>query len=209
MLSRPGRARAFTEDIAGRESMAHHTTFSQFRGPVLFGIGATAKMTGTLKTADVRSEDVSGSESSLQLDPEVFNSAFGRAPFLVGHRLARHPLFEFARLLKLARRLPPPSVEYNAGDLAVNQDSHSTPRNGLSAEETIHRIENCKSWMVLKNIEQDMDYRDLLYRSLGEIEARGHPYARGICHREGFVFISSPRAVMPYHADPECNFLLQ
>src|SRR5262249_42762090 len=137
------------------------------------------------------------------------NSAFGRAPFLVGHRLARHPLFEFARLLKLARRLPPPSVEYNAGDLAVNQDSHSTPRNGLSAEETIHRIENCKSWMVLKNIEQDMDYRDLLYRSLGEIEARGHPYARGICHREGFVFISSPRAVTPYHADPECNFLLQ
>jgi hypothetical protein len=201
--------RPFTEDIAGRGSMAHHTTLPQFRGPILFEVGAIAKMTGTLKAADVRGEAVSGPESLLRFDSDVFNSAFGRAPFLVGHCLASHPLFEFARLLELARSLPPTSVEYNAGNLAVNQDPQSTPRNGLSAEETIHRIEHCKSWMVLKNIEQDKEYRELLYRCLGEIEARGHTYARGICHREGFVFISSPRAVTPYHADPECNFLLQ
>ena len=63
--------------------------------------------------------------------------------------------------------------------------------------------------MVLKNIEQDADYRDLLFRCLGEIEERNHPYCRGICHREGFIFISSPGSVTPYHMDPECNFLLQ
>ena len=145
----------------------------------------------------------------LRIDPEVFDSSFGRGPFVVGHRLTSHHLFEFARLLELAKALPPASVEYNAGNLAVNQDPNLTPRNGLSAEETIDRIAHCNSWMVLKNVEQDVNYRDLLFRCLCEIEAQGHPYARGVCHREGFVFISSPGAVTPYHVDTECNFLLQ
>jgi hypothetical protein len=145
----------------------------------------------------------------LIIEPSVFNSAFGRAPFLIGHRLTEHPLFDFARLLDLARVLPSSSVEYNAGNLAVNQDPNQTPRNGLSAEETIRRIQECRSWMVLKNIEQDADYRGLLHGCLSEIEDRCHPYGRGICHREGFIFISSPGSVTPYHMDPECNFLLQ
>jgi hypothetical protein len=149
------------------------------------------------------------SDSLLRIDADAFNSCFGRAPFLVGHRLTSHPLFDFARLLELAKTLPASSVEYNAGNLAVNQDPDLTPRNGLSAEETIDRIAHCKSWIVLKNVEQHADYRDLLHRCLDEIEAYGHPYARGTCHREGFVFISSPGAVTPYHMDPECNFLLQ
>jgi hypothetical protein len=151
------------------------------------------------------------SESSrlLRIEPSEFNRDFGNSPFLIGHNLAGHRLFEFPRLLDLARALPASSVEYNAGNLAVNQDPNQTPRNGLSAEETIRRIEQCRSWMVLKNVEQDTEYRDLLYRCLGEIETRDHPYCRGICHREGFIFVSSPGSVTPYHMDPECNFLLQ
>jgi hypothetical protein len=151
----------------------------------------------------------SKSSSLLRIDASEFEQAFGRAPFLIGHNLTGHPLFEFPRLLDLARNLPASSVEYNAGNLAINQDPHQTPRNGLSAEETIRRIERCRSWMVLKNVEQDADYCDLLHRCLGEIEARNHSYCRGICHREGFIFISSPGSVTPYHMDPECNFLLQ
>lgn len=150
-----------------------------------------------------------GSDSLLRIEPDAFESSFGLAPFFVGHRLTSHPLFEFARLIELAKTLPASSVEYNAGNLAVNQDPNATPRNGLSVEETIDRIAHCQSWMVLKNVEQDAHYRDLLHRCLREIEALGHPLARGTCHREGFIFISSPGAITPYHADPECNFLLQ
>jgi hypothetical protein len=147
--------------------------------------------------------------AQFSIEPSIFNPAFGRAPFVIGHHLTDHPLFDFARLLDLARAVPSSSVEYNAGTLAVNQDPNQTPRNGLSAEETIRRIQECRSWMVLKNIEQDADYRRLLHDCLREIEDRGHPYGRGICHREGFIFISSPGSVTPYHMDPECNFLLQ
>ena len=151
----------------------------------------------------------SKSANLLNLSSTAFDVGFGRSPFLIGHNLTAHPLFEFSRLLDLARALPGASVEYNAGNLAVNQDPNRTPRNGLSAEETIRRIEQCRSWMVLKNVEQDAEYRDLLHRCLGEIEASHHQYGHGICHREGFVFISSPGSVTPYHMDPECNFLLQ
>jgi hypothetical protein len=79
----------------------------------------------------------------------------------------------------------------------------------LSAEETIRRIGECNSWLVLKNVEHDPVYRELLYRCLDQVEGMGHPDARRIVQREGFIFVSSPGATTPYHIDPEWNFLLQ
>lgn len=145
----------------------------------------------------------------LDLDVAQFARAFGRQPFRVRHHLADHPLFQMDCLMQLARTLPEHRVEYNAGDLSVDMDPTRTPRNGLSAEETIARIAECRSWLVLKNVELDREYHDLLYRCLQEVEGLGHADARQIDHREGFVFVSSPGAVTPYHIDPEWNFLLQ
>src|SRR5262249_42459656 len=93
------------------------------------------------------------------------------------------------------------------GALPVGSKPEDTPRTGLSAEETIRRIQDCGSWMVLKRVDQDPAYAELLEGCLGEIAARGlvPPMRR----REGFVFLSSPGAVTPFHIDPEHNFLLQ
>src|SRR5436309_3049848 len=63
--------------------------------------------------------------------------------------------------------------------------------------------------MVLKNVEVVPEYRELLHACLAEVEALDHPAGRGVTLREGFVFVSSPGAVTPYHMDPELNFLLQ
>src|SRR5205085_8567277 len=84
-----------------------------------------------------------------------------------------------------------------------------TPRNGLSVEETIRRIETCRSWMVLKHVEQDPEYKALLDACLAEIGRHSEPLDRGMCEREGHVFVSSPRSVTPFHLDHEYNFLLQ
>jgi hypothetical protein len=149
------------------------------------------------------------STTLLDIDRVEFARSFGQRPFRVRHHLADHPLFQIDRLLNLAKALPEHRVEYNAGDLAVNMDPAKTPRTGLSSAETIQRIAECRSWLVLKNIELDAEYRELLYRCLNEVEALGHPDARQIDHREGFIFVSSPNAVTPYHIDPEWNFLLQ
>ena len=142
---------------------------------------------------------------AVSFDREVFRSSFDRQPFRISHDLADHPLFTLERLVELARTLPDDRVEYNAGALPITHDPSQTPRTGLSATETIRRIEECGSWLVLKNVERDADYRALAERCLAPM--------RGLCPEmralELFVFVSSPNAITPYHIDPECNFLLQ
>src|SRR6185436_1198074 len=145
----------------------------------------------------------------LDIDHDSFRGCFDRRPFVIGHELTNHPLFEISRLLRLCRSLPESSVEYNAGNIPVNVAPERTPANGLSAEETIRRIAECKSWLVLKYVEQEPEYRALLHRCLAEGARHSEPLQPGMCLAQGFVFISSPGAVTPYHMDPEHNFLLQ
>ena len=143
------------------------------------------------------------------LDQATFDARFNRRPFKIGHQLNDHPLFQLPRLIELAQALPESRVEYNSGKLPVSQDPTQTPRNGLSIDETIRRIEECSSWMVLKNVERDEEYSDLLDNCLAEIRERSDRVSAGMKHKAGFIFISSPGSVTPYHIDPENNFLLQ
>lgn len=145
----------------------------------------------------------------LRIDPDTFRTGFNTRPFVIGHELAGHPLFSLTRLVELARSLSENRVEYNPGDVPLTLDPKRTPRTGLSIEETIRRIEHCRSWLVLKNVEQDPEYRDLLDACLDEIGLFSESLAPGMQAREGFIFISSPGSVTPYHMDPEHNFLLQ
>lgn len=145
----------------------------------------------------------------LSIDVDLFCKEFPNKAFMVEHQLATHPLFELASLIDLARRLPAACIEYNSGRLEINQDPAATPRNGLSIEETIAGIENNASWMVLKNVERDPDYAQLLETCLAEIGRYSEWLAPGMMLPEGFIFISSPHAVTPFHMDPEHNFLAQ
>jgi len=145
----------------------------------------------------------------LNIDPETFRTGFNRRPFTIRHQLANHPLFTLPELAALAQRLPAEAVRYHAGDIPVTQGLYGGPHNGLSVEETIRRIEECKSWMVLKWVERDPIYREVVNQCLDEIQQFSEPLAPGMCVREGFIFISSPSSLTPYHMDPEHNFLLQ
>ena len=138
-----------------------------------------------------------------QMVDQEFVEKFNRRPFMIGHELCDHPLFQLERLMELSQRLPEASVEYNAGDLPVSQDPTRTPRNGLSIPETIARIRENKSWLVLKNVEQDDQYGTLLNRCLDQMETITRQIAPGMKKREGFIFISSPESITPYHIDPE------
>lgn len=141
------------------------------------------------------------------IDPEGFASSFPARPFVVKHSLSSHPLFDVPRLLELSRSLPSANVEHSAGTVGVDQDPASIPATGLTVEETILRIRDCRAWLVVKNVEQDPEYKELLDRCLDEIGLHS-PLATTL-RREAFVFLSSPGSVTPYHMDPEHNFLLQ
>jgi ribosomal protein L16 Arg81 hydroxylase len=145
----------------------------------------------------------------LQIDPATFRANFCDRPFQIRHKLAQHELFSLPRLIELAQRLPADRVEYNAGNIPISQDPAKTPQNGLSMAETIRRIEECQSWLALKNVEQDPAYQTLLNACLDEIAPFSEAVVPGMFKREAYIFITSPGSVTPYHVDNEYNFLLQ
>lgn len=130
-------------------------------------------------------------------------------PFGLRHRLVGHPLLTVDALLELCRRLPPAQVEWNAGDMPATTNRNDVPMNGLSAEETVRRIAECRSWMALKNVEADPAYRALVDDLLDAVAVATRRTLPGLCRRQGFIFLSSPGAVTPLHADPEHNILHQ
>jgi len=147
--------------------------------------------------------------SIVRFDPLQFREHFDRRPFMVEHDLCAHPLFGLPRLVRLARELPADRLEYNTGDVPVDLDPSATPGNGLSAEETVRRIEECNSWMVLKNVESDPEYAALMLECLEAFTSHSEVLRPGTHLAEAFVFVSSPGSVTPFHIDPEHNFLLQ
>ncbi len=166
-------------------------------------------MSATLLEPTLRQPLAAEPETLLDIEPIEFATCFDRKPFLIGHHLCDHPLFQLERLLQLAKDLPESHLEYNAGTLPVNQDQAKTPRNGLSPEETIQRIRDCKSWMVMKWVETDPEYSALLEQCLAEVRPHTEPIAPGMRQPQAFIFVTSPGSVTPYHIDPEHNFLLQ
>ncbi|MBV9074092.1 MAG: cupin-like domain-containing protein [Acidobacteria bacterium] len=164
----------------------------------------------TLHVGGIQStETVAEQVKSLDFNPDIFAAKFNREPFLIEHHLADHPLLQLPALIELSRRLDPASVKYNNGTLSVSADLENAPANGLSAEETIRRIEECHSWMVLKNVQNDSAYRELLTQCLDEVRIHSEPLETGMCDARAFIFISSPHSITPFHIDPEINFLLQ
>jgi hypothetical protein len=145
----------------------------------------------------------------LAVNADTIRAQFERAPFMISHTLCDHPLLQLPRLVKLAVALPDSAVEFNQADIPLSQEYLKTPKNGLSVAETLYQIEHCRSWMVLKNVERDPDYRQLLLDCLAPLRPCTEPIAPGMCLPEAFIFVSSPRAVTPFHCDPEHNFLLQ
>jgi hypothetical protein len=100
-------------------------------------------------------------------------------------------------------------VEYNPGALPIGIAPEDIPSPHLSIAETIRSIEENGSWMVLKRIEQHPAYAKLLAETLSEIEPMVRAKTGAMLGMEGFIFISSPGAVTPFHFDPEHNILLQ
>jgi hypothetical protein len=139
-----------------------------------------------------------------------FGEVYPDRPARLAHALAGHPLLEIGALARLAERIRPQDLEHNAAtDLPLGIANADTPSNGLSVHDTIARIAECGSWVLLKQVQQDPAYRDLMRGVLGELEPRIEPVTGAMMKPVAFIFISSPQAVTPLHFDPEYNILFQ
>ncbi|ABC62604.1 transcriptional regulator [Erythrobacter litoralis] len=139
---------------------------------------------------------------------KAFAANYPEVPHKLRHTLESHRLLTLDALAGLASALPSSSIEYNRGDLPIGVDG-KPGSTGMTIEDTIRHIATSNSWAVLKNVEQVPAYRDLLLRLLGELKADVESRTGAMLRPQGFVFISSPNAVTPYHFDPEHNILLQ
>ncbi|MCB9788986.1 MAG: cupin-like domain-containing protein [Deltaproteobacteria bacterium] len=131
----------------------------------------------------------------------------------VRHTLMGHPLLELPRLVELGRRLGATgSVRYHddkaqAGtDFVKAADLHRVER---PAEEVIADIENAGAWMALHHVQQDPEYRGLVDEVLDCVRPIVERKDGRMHHLGGWIFITSPGAVTPYHMDHEHNFILQ
>ncbi len=138
-----------------------------------------------------------------------FDALYPETSGALTHQWQDHPLLQLDSLVAFAARIDPANVEYNSGKLPVGVDPRAVPGNGLTIEETIRSIEENGSWMVLKWIENDPAYRALLHDALAPLRPYVTPKTGDMLTLQGFIFVSSPEAVTPYHMDPEHNILLQ
>lgn len=151
---------------------------------------------------------------ALQVFPETavesFREVYPSKATHLTHRLEGHPLLEIEALAQLAERINPRDLEHNAAvDLPLGISNDETPSNGLSVHETIAAIDRCGSWVLLKQVQQDPAYRDLLHDVLAELRPEIEPVTGEMLKLVAFIFISSPNAVTPLHFDPEYNILFQ
>ncbi|MEO9601410.1 transcriptional regulator [Parasphingorhabdus sp.] len=138
-----------------------------------------------------------------------FDSCYPEQARLLDHAMASHELLTLDALAQLGEALPAKSVEYNPGNLPVGIKPEDVPDNGMTIGDTIRMIDQSSSWAVLKNIEQMPEYEALLLSLLAEIRPILEAKTGKMLMPQGFIFVSSPDAVTPYHFDPEHNILLQ
>lgn len=138
----------------------------------------------------------------------AFAAAYPETPHVLTHRLGENPLLSLDALAALAEGLPLASVEWNLSDLPVGVTAKPAG-NGLSVGETVRTIAGNGSWAALKNIEQDPAYAALLDGLLAELRPAIEARTGAMLKPQGFVFVTSPGGVTPYHFDPEHNILLQ
>lgn len=80
---------------------------------------------------------------------------------------------------------------------------------GRAIEDIFARIEEPGSWVALYNVETHPVYRGFLDEVVSSVRPLVEPQEPGMFSVGGFIFISAPPSVTPFHIDRENNFWLQ
>lgn len=148
--------------------------------------------------------------SHVQFDPASFDPWKIQR---VTHDLAGHPLLQVESLVALGKRLESRKlVRTHSGDAKAGTSFAEAPDehpNAKGAEATLSDIARANAWMSLLNVQADPEYRILVDEVLDSVRPLLDPIDPGMCYRAGWIFVTSPRAVTPFHMDHEHNFILQ
>lgn len=130
----------------------------------------------------------------------------------IRHNFHEHPLMQLPRLAQLAKQVMPEG-QCRFIRPGTRQDSafNHNPRHadGRTIDEVFARIEEPGSWVAIYHAETDPDYQGFLREVVDSVRPMVEATQPGIFLVTGFIFISAPPSVTPFHIDRENNFWLQ
>jgi hypothetical protein len=138
-------------------------------------------------------------------DPANFST---RKLCRIRHNYHQHPLMQLSRLEELAKSLMATKQcrFIKPGITAASSFDHGdSSHDGRTIGEVFRRIEEKDSWVALYNIQTDPVYCQFLKDVM---KSAGHlvDHQEKVFDVRGFVFISAPPSVTPFHIDRENNF---
>ncbi|HWU89030.1 MAG TPA: cupin-like domain-containing protein [Kofleriaceae bacterium] len=146
----------------------------------------------------------------IHVDPATFDPWKVQA---LTHALSDHPLLQIGALVELGKRQQERSlVRTHSADATAGTSFADAPNlhpNAKGAAATLSDIGNARAWMSLLNVQADPIYRRFIDEVLDEVRPITNRRDPGMCYRAGWIFVSSPNTVTPFHIDHEHNFILQ
>jgi hypothetical protein len=131
----------------------------------------------------------------------------------VKHSLVDHPLLQLDALKKFVGRMAERSqLRFHGGTTTAGSSFHAAPeqhKTGRSAEETVRDIGSAGSWVSFLNIQTDPEYRALVTEVLDGLRPSIEAVDPDMYGYAGWIFLTSPGVVTPFHMDRENNFILQ
>jgi hypothetical protein len=140
--------------------------------------------------------------------PTALRQDFGRCPLVATHNLRDHPLFTDQALCALLDRFPRQHLyAWSMGQDATRpEENRLAATEGVSGVELLEAVRRGRFWLNLTRIDRvEPRYRALIeaiYRQLTQLVPHFQPKS---C--QGAVLISSPQALVYYHADAPANML--
>ncbi|VTU27407.1 JmjC domain-containing protein [Variovorax sp. PBL-E5] len=142
-------------------------------------------------------------------DAQAFTTlAIGR----LHHNFHEHPLLQLDELERLAHDLVPlRQCRFVKPGITQASNFHHDPTHpdGLGIDEVFRRIQEAGSWVALYNVESIPRYQALLTEILDTVRPMIRRDQGRTFLETGFIFISAPPSVTPFHIDRENNFWLQ
>jgi hypothetical protein len=133
---------------------------------------------------------------------------FGRRPLLASHDLHQNELFSDAALIDLLDHFPRQHLYAltMGDDLARTDDNRLVLHDGVSGAELLRAVRNGRLWLNITRVDRaDARYRALIDQLYAQLAAQAPGFAP--VASQGTLLISSPHAIVYYHADGPASAL--
>lgn len=138
-----------------------------------------------------------------------FTRAYPMSTAMLRHELAHHPLLSLPVLAEAVQELPAEHVERRIANAANGGGFAMDSPDGATVADSIRSIGTSGNWIMLRFVEQLPRYRDLLQSLMAELDPAIAPLTGPSMSLKGFIFISAPGTLTPFHFDAEYNILFQ